>query len=322
MADILVVTKEIDPHSDVVISKLDSTVYRLDIEDLVLGLVELLITEDSVCIISRGHKLSLFDIKVVYWRKPLLEPCEIPSYSEELYNQWAYTLENLAAVLSHAQWINHPAVFWRSSKKLFQIILAKNLGFRIPKSVFSNIPSSSFSKVGENSLIFKSIVTQHILQGVSLEKSFGNVLLDVNDLENKDVVPSLFQSYISKVAEWRVTVVGELIFPGRITTDSQYVDIKEVKNTNVKYQPLPEGIGPRLINFMKYCDLDFCAFDFLEDKKGQLWFLEANPNGQWLWVEASTNQDISGSIANLIQSKLSNKSEVVFKFEPLHFSSL
>ena len=37
---------------------------------------------------------------------------------------------------------------------------------------------------------------------------------------------------------------------------------------------------------MKQLGIDFAASDFIVDPSGQEWFLESNPNGAWLWLEA------------------------------------
>ena len=36
---------------------------------------------------------------------------------------------------------------------------------------------------------------------------------------------------------------------------------------------------------MKALKLKFGRFDFLIDKKNELWFLEVNSNGEWAWLD-------------------------------------
>jgi glutathione synthase/RimK-type ligase-like ATP-grasp enzyme len=60
-------------------------------------------------------------------------------------------------------------------------------------------------------------------------------------------------------------------------------------------------LDPKLINncmaFLKEMDLNFGCFDFIVNENDEVFFLECNSNGQWLWIEEDTKMDISGAIA-------------------------
>jgi hypothetical protein len=49
--------------------------------------------------------------------------------------------------------------------------------------------------------------------------------------------------------------------------------------------------------------LEFGAIDLVLDKKGEIWFLENNANGQWAFVEEATGQPIGKAMADLLQGK-------------------
>jgi len=44
--------------------------------------------------------------------------------------------------------------------------------------------------------------------------------------------------------------------------------------------------------------LRFAAIDLVLDQTGEYWFLEANPNGQWAWIESRTGLPISSAIVD------------------------
>ncbi|MNJ78669.1 hypothetical protein D3C77_764810 [compost metagenome] len=51
---------------------------------------------------------------------------------------------------------------------------------------------------------------------------------------------------------------------------------------------------------MKSLQIDFGAFDFI--KSGDdFYFLEVNPNGQWLWLEVNLGISNSSSIIQLLK---------------------
>jgi hypothetical protein len=47
--------------------------------------------------------------------------------------------------------------------------------------------------------------------------------------------------------------------------------------------------------------LRFAALDFIVAPDGRWWFLEANPNGQWGFIEDATGQPIADAIAADLQ---------------------
>ena len=49
-------------------------------------------------------------------------------------------------------------------------------------------------------------------------------------------------------------------------------------------------------NILKKNNLIFGAFDFIFDPDDNWFFLEFNPNGQWLWLEKILGVNISGNI--------------------------
>ncbi|HSV65482.1 MAG TPA: hypothetical protein VLJ59_06180 [Mycobacteriales bacterium] len=44
--------------------------------------------------------------------------------------------------------------------------------------------------------------------------------------------------------------------------------------------------------------LTFAAFDFTVDRDGVWWFLEANANGMWAWIQDKTGLPIAAAIAD------------------------
>lgn len=66
-----------------------------------------------------------------------------------------------------------------------------------------------------------------------------------------------------------------------------------------RIEPPPEVTGA-MCRYLEEFELRFGAFDFAIDADGTWWFLECNPNAQWLWLENETNIDISGALADLL----------------------
>ena len=65
----------------------------------------------------------------------------------------------------------------------------------------------------------------------------------------------------------------------------------------------PPGISNALIAYMNRMGLNFGAFDFVVDKTGGWYFLECNPNGQWLWIEIKTGLKMAETFAEHLALK-------------------
>lgn len=66
---------------------------------------------------------------------------------------------------------------------------------------------------------------------------------------------------------------------------------------------LPDEITAKILAFMKPLGLVYGAFDFIVTPDGRYVFLEVNPGGAYMWVEAATGLAITPAIADaLIES--------------------
>jgi glutathione synthase/RimK-type ligase-like ATP-grasp enzyme len=61
--------------------------------------------------------------------------------------------------------------------------------------------------------------------------------------------------------------------------------------------PLDPVLIKKCKAFLYQLDLNFGCFDFIVDENENVFFLECNSNGQWLWIEEDTGMDISGAVA-------------------------
>ena len=63
------------------------------------------------------------------------------------------------------------------------------------------------------------------------------------------------------------------------------------------HEELPESINKYILEYVNKLNMPFGAMDLIESSDGQWYFLECNPNGQWLWIQHLTNLPISNAIA-------------------------
>src|SRR6185312_4199806 len=72
---------------------------------------------------------------------------------------------------------------------------------------------------------------------------------------------------------------------------------------NIRYSAavLPVAVADMLREYMLRLRLRFAAVDMVVTPEGEHVFLEANPNGQWAWIEDETGLPIAAAIADALE---------------------
>jgi len=119
--------------------------------------------------------------------------------------------------------------------------------------------------------------------------------------------PVLVQERIDKVADVRITVVGEEIFPALIRSKREYssldvVDFRALPEETIECITVPTGLADLIREMMRQMTLQFAAFDFALTEEKEFIFFEANVAGNWLWIEHATHLPISDAVADFLIS--------------------
>jgi glutathione synthase/RimK-type ligase-like ATP-grasp enzyme len=115
----------------------------------------------------------------------------------------------------------------------------------------------------------------------------------------------IFQAYVPKRLEVRVTVVGSAIFPAEIHSQQTHRtrhDWRRYDHGETPYLPhaLPGHVAERCLRLVAELGLCYGAIDLVLTPDGRYVFLEINPNGQYLWIEHATGMPISGAVCDLL----------------------
>jgi glutathione synthase/RimK-type ligase-like ATP-grasp enzyme len=127
-----------------------------------------------------------------------------------------------------------------------------------------------------------------------------------DDCDNPNIARTmhLFQEWVPKDYEVRLTVVDGEFFAARIDSESDaaHVDWRSDYD-NVSYQVIetPGVVRSRVRSLLDKLGLRFGAVDFVVAPDGEWWFLEVNPNGQWAWIEDETGMPIARALADALE---------------------
>lgn len=159
-------------------------------------------------------------------------------------------------------------------------------------------------------VVYKTLGYPFISETRDVIKSVYTTKIDwTPDLdESIKATPCMFQEYIDKDYELRVTVVGEKVFAIKIFSQDYpetRVDWRRCQNKiklrqeSVQLEPWLEKI---CLEITRKFNLVFGALDFIVCPSGETVFLEINPNGNWLWLEKILGLPISDALLDVFEN--------------------
>lgn len=259
-------------------------------------------------------------------------------------------LNTLYRCLDHCRWVNPWLEERLAGDKTRQLSIARSLGLAVPRTLVTNDPDAvrEFFEQCAGRVIFKPLIGQvtgrppdfSAQLHASFEGQFAfppacgpepsqqdrrvvfTQLLSQDKLDEIDALaacPAIFQEYVDKQVELRITIVGDELFTAAIYSQQHpetSVDFrrwallppeKDVKHTVFN---LPSAIQARLLALMDRLGLVFGCVDIILTPAGEYVFLEVNPSGQWGWIEDKTGMPITSALVDLLidwESKSKNQ---------------
>ncbi|HZD14143.1 MAG TPA: hypothetical protein VE196_03245 [Pseudonocardiaceae bacterium] len=203
-------------------------------------------------------------------------------------------------------WVNHPARVADASYKSLQLSIARDCNLSVPPTLITNVGAAARRFIDETG---GRVIYKPMSPGVITEQ--GRVMVINATLVTKEMVDDAsisktahtFQRFIEKSYDARVTVIGREMFGVAIDakTGDTFVDWRADYDA-LDYRPVdvPDEVRSGIHFYMTKFGLSFAAFDFSVDHSGRWWFLEANPNGLWAWLEERTGIPVSDAIASYL----------------------
>jgi hypothetical protein len=319
MSKILILTNINDPHADAVIKKIKNkeNVFRVN-TDYILSTFnyEFLIDNDVNYTNFRNPNrdvINLEDVSCVYYRRP-----ERPeaSFDKTLMNvivdeAW-HGMYHLLFNLYDRSWLGHPHKDKYASSRVVQLNLAKKIGWKIPPTLISK----TANEVRDFAKKYKDLALKPLGgKGVSYSNKWvpyftskiSSAELELKTDDEISLTYNYLQAYIPKKNEWRITVIGEDVFPCIIHSqecEASKVDWRTTTYDSISHQKgaISDTFKNQLVQYIKDLNMPFGAFDFILTPDDEFVFLECNPNGQWLWIEELTGMPIAQSIASWLEN--------------------
>lgn len=199
----------------------------------------------------------------------------------------------ISSIAEGAFWVNNPSAAKRADFKPVQLIEARRSGLRIPETLFTNDPVKIRTFIDLNrkhsGTIYKTQVPAYWKNDCICFTNF----VDFETLPADNLlraVPGIFQAYIPKNFEIRVTCFGPHVVAAKILSQDHpqgIVDWRAIPAKEVVVEPyeLPANIANSCSSLLKQLGIVFGCIDLICTPEGEYVFLEVNEQGQFLWLE-------------------------------------
>ncbi|UOO37671.1 hypothetical protein IZU99_10590 [Oscillospiraceae bacterium CM] len=302
----LIISNTIDFSTDLVclkLKKLGESYLRINRDKFSECKITYKLSENAIFITMCDENFVIreSELKSIFFRAPVfLRSGKTYTVSEQLYrSQWSAFIRNLI-VFEKSKWLNNPVDTYKAENKMYQLKLASDIGFLVPETLLSN--SANESVVDTNEYIMKALDTALFHDG-NMELFTYSTIVTGLELKQSDLssAPVIIQEYLKEKIDIRVTVIGEKLFPVKITKNGCGIagDWRKTSKEALNYTPfeLPKEISSKLISLMKRLNLLFGGIDliFCND---EYYFVEVNPTGEWGWLKFATKIDLEDEIVN------------------------
>lgn len=261
-------------------------------------------------IVTDGRRVDLDDVVSIWCRG--FRPRGLPDHIGKAERHFAETEAQRALdallTIEGVLWVNHPHRHAAANAKAAQLRAARRLGLEIPPTLVTNDADAAraFLAKADGPVVYKAM-------SQSLDTEPGRALFtglvterEIAKLDAIELTPGIFQQFVPKAYELRVTVVGERLFGVRLDSQAHAasrIDWRHIP-LDLDHQAiaLPPAIAAKIRAFMQVFGLTYGAFDFIVTPEGRHVFLEVNPAGQYMWVEAKTGLEITAALADVLSA--------------------
>ncbi|MFI0445478.1 MvdC/MvdD family ATP grasp protein [Actinomadura sp. 6N118] len=317
---VLILTQEFDLTVDPVITALSERGARVVRVDLSYFPRRMQLTTSDLGATPRrllrdteaGREVDLGELTAVWYRRPTAFDFGPDMGKAEGEFARREAMQGVGGILraTNCLWVNRPDVDAVGELKPFQLELAKRLGLRVPRTLITNDPQEvvDLLDASDGPIVYKAFTGGVIHYPGAFPAGLLTTVVGDEIRENLDRVGHtmcMFQEYIEKAYEVRLTVMGNTYFP--VTISSQERDNTRVdwrgETTDMPYgpyHPLPEEIVKKTQALLAELGAVYAAVDFIVTPSGEYIFLEVNPMGQFMWMQHDMGLALGDHFAELL----------------------
>jgi glutathione synthase/RimK-type ligase-like ATP-grasp enzyme len=247
-----------------------------------------------------GVRVSVQELDLIWWRRvsqTLRQPIDMsPATLDFLRNDWRHATEGAVFTNFSGIWLSDPAAQRRAENKIIQLQTAMSIGLHVPETIVTNSPTElrHFADRLGNDIIAKT------LRGAATRATAAVSMTPeaLSDDEAIALCPAIYQERVHGSVHLRAHVFGESVYAAQITT----ADLDWRRDLSVPFESIAvtPQLANQLVDFVSVMGLRMGVLDLKIDENDQVCFLEINPQGQFLFVEALAGLPLTEAICDYI----------------------
>jgi hypothetical protein len=272
--------------------------------------------EDRWCLVDQQDRSQPTLPNTLWWRRPErpVIPSDVHPEDKEFVRQEAAKF--IVGLWYHlppgTTYVNSPSHAAAADRKPYQLRTAREVGFAIPPTLFSNNPIEIRAAVRKwgGRAIYKSFgSTNNFWWDPDRQKILAlfTTALDENSLPDDDTLsltPGIYQPLLPKAFELRITVFGNEVFGTKILSQEQERSQIDWRNGQhaLRYESLEVGSALRklCLKMLRRLGLLMGCFDFIVTPQEDIVFLEVNEGGQFLWLETASGAPLLDAFSDFL----------------------
>jgi glutathione synthase/RimK-type ligase-like ATP-grasp enzyme len=243
--------------------------------------------------VKGGGSLDVGDLDVVWWRRGSNEqriPPDITDRADvEVINNDCRTA--LAGVFwndFHGTWVSDPHATAMAENKLVQLRAAQAAGLPVPRTLVSQDPEEirNFCRSVDGDVIVKSV------RGCSSTPVFTRKVTDAHlgAEASMRLAPAIYQECIPGQEHLRALVLGDEIHA--VSLRSEDLDWRDRLPGEFRIAQVDDATRTGLVDVLRRLRLRMGVIDMKPDSHGVPVWLEINPQGQFLFMQALSGLDL------------------------------
>lgn len=250
---------------------------------------------------SDGNSVSLSNATVIWLRR--VRSNQILQFEVEdenthtiINNDCGGALTGYLATHFHGKWISTPEATYRAADKIAQLKAAHDGGFQIPKTLISQSRTDilEFFESCSRQMVVKTVVGAPgpFLQTVKVEDP------SCFDDASFAAAPSIYQEYIPGSKHLRLNCFGAKSYAALI--QSNIIDWRINLNVPITEFPVDATLHSRVRGVLDRLGLEMGIVDLKLTPEGEPVWLEVNPQGQFLFLDALANLRLADRFASYL----------------------
>jgi glutathione synthase/RimK-type ligase-like ATP-grasp enzyme len=203
---------------------------------------------------------------------------------------------------SGIRWITPPDRLALAERKPFQLQVARDLGLPVPPTLITNARRDALNFIRTVGVAVAKPVRYGLVSSSRPAVAYTRVVTTA-DVESLTGPPVILQALIPARRHLRVVTIGRRVFLSSLT--AKELDWRSLGSNHDRFRKETTKSAPGVAQFAvalaARLGVGFSSQDWIVDEEGRPWFLEANPNGQWLFLDPPHGGAITDALASALE---------------------